>query len=90
MSKLISPFETAYRLKEQDNFLLITHRRPDGDTIGSASALAQGLRELGKTAGARRHAGKMVGHFHDHNDRYHRNDSLRYSRFYYGYYIRCT
>jgi len=50
MDKIISPFETAYRLKEHDNFLLITHRRPDGDTIGSAGALAQGLRELGKTA----------------------------------------
>jgi len=49
MNKLISPFEAAYRLKENDNFLLITHRRPDGDTLGSAGALAQGLRELGKT-----------------------------------------
>ena len=50
MNNIITPFETAYRLKEHDNFLLITHRRPDGDTIGSAGALAQGLREQGKTA----------------------------------------
>jgi len=28
----------------------LTHRRPDGDTIGSAAALCLGLRQLGKTA----------------------------------------
>ena len=42
--------ETANWLKERDNFLILTHRRPDGDTIGSAGALAQSLREQGKTA----------------------------------------
>lgn len=41
--------ETASWLKDRDKFLLITHRRPDGDTIGCAGALAQGLRESGKT-----------------------------------------
>ena len=46
----ISTMETAAWLKERDRFLIITHRRPDGDTIGCAGALAQGLRELGKTA----------------------------------------
>jgi len=50
MSKMLTPYETAAWLKETDNFLIITHRRPDGDTIGSASALAHGLREQGKTA----------------------------------------
>ena len=33
-----------------DNFVILTHRRPDGDTIGCASALCLGLRHLGKTA----------------------------------------
>ena len=42
--------QTADWLNERDNFLIITHRRPDGDTTGCAGALAQGLRELGKTA----------------------------------------
>ena len=42
--------ETAKWLKERDNFLVITHRRPDGDTLGSAAALTDTLRELGKTA----------------------------------------
>jgi len=50
MSKLITPYETAAWLMERNNFLIITHRRPDGDTLGSAGALAQGLREQGKTA----------------------------------------
>lgn len=42
--------ETARWLQARDNFLVITHRRPDGDAIGSGAALCQGLRELGKTA----------------------------------------
>ncbi|MFR7744888.1 MAG: DHH family phosphoesterase [Acutalibacteraceae bacterium] len=36
--------------RAHDNFVILTHRRPDGDTIGSASALCLGLRQLGKTA----------------------------------------
>ena len=50
MSNQLSIFETAAWLKERDNFLVITHKRPDGDTIGCAGALVQGLRECGKTA----------------------------------------
>ena len=42
--------ETAKWLKERDNFLIITHRRPDGDTLGCAAGLADGLRGIGKTA----------------------------------------
>ena len=42
--------ETARWLEERDNFLILTHRRPDGDTLGSASFLCRGLRRLGKTA----------------------------------------
>ncbi|MBR5868167.1 MAG: DHH family phosphoesterase [Clostridia bacterium] len=38
-------------LREHDNFLLLTHARPDGDTIGSAYALCLGLRAIGKQAG---------------------------------------
>lgn len=37
-------------LKKWDNVLLLTHVRPDGDTIGSAAALCQALRDMGKTA----------------------------------------
>ena len=42
--------ECAKWLQERDNFLILTHTRPDGDTIGSASTLCLGLRQLGKTA----------------------------------------
>jgi len=42
--------ETATWLKERDNFLILTHRRPDGDTVGCAGALSKGLREAGKNA----------------------------------------
>ena len=42
--------EVAGWLLERDNFVLLTHRRPDGDTVGSASALCLGLRALGKRA----------------------------------------
>lgn len=41
---------TAEVLKEKDQFLILTHRRPDGDTTGSAGALCLALRKLGKTA----------------------------------------
>lgn len=37
-------------LKTNNNFLLVTHVRPDGDTIGSAVALCLALGNMGKTA----------------------------------------
>ena len=42
--------EAAAWLRAHDRFCILTHRNPDGDTIGCASALCQGLRALGKTA----------------------------------------
>ena len=42
--------ETAAMLQTMDRVLLLTHIRPDGDTIGSAAALCQALRDMGKTA----------------------------------------
>ena len=39
--------ETAAFLREHDNYCILTHRRPDGDTIGSSAALCLGLREQG-------------------------------------------
>ncbi len=40
----------AQFLREHDNYLILTHRRPDGDTVGCAVALCRGLRGLGKRA----------------------------------------
>ena len=42
--------EAAAFLKAHDRYLILTHKRPDGDTIGCAAALCEGLRHLGKTA----------------------------------------
>ena len=42
--------EAACFLLEADNIAIVTHRRPDGDTLGSAALLCRGLRQLGKTA----------------------------------------
>ena len=42
--------ETARFLADHDHFCILSHTRPDGDTIGSSAALCRGLRALGKTA----------------------------------------
>ena len=42
--------ETARFLQAGDNYAIVTHRRPDGDTLGSAVTLCRGLRQLGKQA----------------------------------------
>ena len=42
--------ETASYLRTLDDVLLLTHVRPDGDTVGSAAALCRALRDMGKTA----------------------------------------
>ncbi len=49
MSRLTTK-EAAALLRQKDNILILTHRRPDGDTVGCAAALCQALRQLGKTA----------------------------------------
>ena len=42
--------EAARVLLGAPSVLILTHRRPDGDTAGSAAALCRGLRSLGKEA----------------------------------------
>ena len=37
-------------LREHDNYLILTHKRPDGDAIGCSAALCGMLRGMGKTA----------------------------------------
>ena len=46
----LTRLEVARWLEARDNFLILTHCRPDGDTLGSAAVLCRGLRQLGKTA----------------------------------------
>ena len=40
--------EAAAWLRQHDRYLILTHKRPDGDTIGCAAALCAGLRRLGR------------------------------------------
>ena len=47
---MMTKHDTARFLTEHDNYVILTHRRPDGDTIGSAAGLCLGLRAIGKTA----------------------------------------
>lgn len=47
--KDVSILETAEYLKQNDNYVILTHASPDGDTLGAAYALYYGLKQLGKT-----------------------------------------
>ena len=47
---ILSARDAAGYLEALDNVLLLTHVRPDGDTIGSAVALCRALRDCGQTA----------------------------------------
>lgn len=42
--------EASQFLKQHDDYLILTHKNPDGDAVGSAAALCLMLRALGKTA----------------------------------------
>ncbi|MBO4914362.1 MAG: bifunctional oligoribonuclease/PAP phosphatase NrnA [Oscillospiraceae bacterium] len=42
--------EVAEFLRGHDNYLILTHKSPDGDTLGSAAALCHILRGIGKIA----------------------------------------
>lgn len=50
MSARLTAQEAAALLRTLDDILLLTHVRPDGDTVGSAVALCQALRDTGKRA----------------------------------------
>src|SRR4051794_17964850 len=42
--------EVADRIRAGRNFLITSHRNPDGDALGSGLALQRLIRQLGKTA----------------------------------------
>ena len=42
--------KAAGLLREKDNILILTHRNPDGDTLGSGFALLRALKDMGKRA----------------------------------------
>lgn len=46
----MTPQQAAAFLQAHDQYLILTHVRPDGDTIGCAAGLCRALRHVGKTA----------------------------------------
>ncbi len=50
MSARIDLREAAEYLRTHDNYLILSHRRPDGDTVGCCAALCRALRAIGKAA----------------------------------------
>ena len=46
----ITTTQAAEFLQAHDSYLILTHVRPDGDTIGCAAGLCRALRQIGKTA----------------------------------------
>ena len=50
MPTTITTAQAAEFLRKHDNYLILTHKLPDGDTIGCAAGLCRALRGLGKTA----------------------------------------
>jgi len=46
----ITTAQAAEFLQAHDNYLILTHVRPDGDTVGCAAGLCRALRQTGKTA----------------------------------------
>ena len=49
MSEILDLVTVISRLLKAENILLLCHKNPDGDTIGSAAALYHVLKGLGKT-----------------------------------------
>lgn len=47
---LLNGKDCAAFLMQHDGYLILTHKKPDGDTVGSAAALCAGLRAVGKRA----------------------------------------
>ena len=47
--------EAAEFLRQNDDYLILMHASPDGDTLGSSALLCRGLQKLGKTAHILRH-----------------------------------
>jgi len=50
MTESVDRQTAATRLRAADDILILSHKNPDGDTIGSATGLCLALRALGKTA----------------------------------------
>lgn len=61
--------QCAELLTAHDEILILTHRNPDGDTVGSACALCSALRRMGKTAHLYNNV-QIVERLRQYSDRY--------------------
>ena len=50
MTETVDCRTAAARLRGADKVLILCHKNPDGDTVGSAGALCKALQSLGRTA----------------------------------------
>ena len=50
ISEMLHELKNEGKLQGADDILILSHRRPDGDTAGCAGALCRALRQIGKTA----------------------------------------
>lgn len=48
---MMNLYEVARFLEAHDNYDILTHAYPDGDTLGSGFALCLALRQIGKKQG---------------------------------------
>ena len=55
---MLTVSEAAALLRSFDRVLILTHIRPDGDTVGCAAGLCAALRAIGKTRSEERRVGK--------------------------------
>lgn len=53
MAEIMNIPKVCEFLRENDNYIILTHNSPDGDTLGSACALAYALKKLGKKVSVR-------------------------------------
>ena len=49
-TEIVTIEEAAKFLKENDNYLILSHANPDGDTLGCAFSLCGALQRMGKRA----------------------------------------
>lgn len=76
MGQIVSVKDAAKILKDNDNILILTHKRPDGDTTGSAGAICAALRKIGKKAYVLQNP-EITNRYAPLNDKYYPADDFK-------------
>ena len=61
---MLTVSEAAALLRSFDRVLILTHIRPDGDTVGCAAGLCAALRAIQRSGGLRAGKSGIYGHRH--------------------------